>query len=78
MEMIDIMRPNPDIILEDTTKIAIVCPVCGEREMVDIENFALTPLEIITGEIDNPGPCMDCQDQEYYTKKIKRGSHERN
>lgn len=70
MDMIDIIQPNPDINPYETTRISVTCPNCGEIEWAEIENFALTPLELITGELDNPGPCHDCQDGGYRDQNL--------
>ncbi len=65
MDVIDILWPNPNIITEETTMVAVICPYCGDREMAEIESSCLSPLEIITGELHNPGACPDCQDSNY-------------
>lgn len=70
MQMIDILRPNPNICLEDTTNVVVICPECGDREWIEIENSCLSEIEIITGEMANPGPCPDCQNTGYHSQNL--------
>jgi len=65
MEMIDIIRPNPNIILEETTTVSVTCPCCGDIERVEIENSCLSEMEIILEELNNPELCGDCQNFQY-------------
>jgi len=70
MQIQDTLTPNPNIIMEETTMITVLCPVCGNRETVEIENSCLSEIEIIMGELHNPGACPDCQNAGYHSQNL--------